>query len=409
MRGLALLLLLANIIFLWWQLSWLPSWLPWQPSDFTNKDVPSMGQPVSDLPKLVLWHESHSINGVASVSTNGKINHETNNQLNWMDIPSGKAQGVKESDSNITMADGKELLTKKMTSAPHDNEVKSVVGQHKPSKNSQFEDNNDSHRQPDDTHQNRQNFDNIDLVRNMGKLPDGSTKGSMEARTIETPSSPPSMGSKNGGGTRTMINLPGPPPLDTLENTSKLKNSPLAEEIKAVPVTAQPSIKIAQAPTKKASSVSVTCFKAGPYTSPVEAKKVADWLKSEGDATVEMKNQETPVSTKTWVYLPSLGSRQAAHLVVQRLFQQGIKDVTDQAIDSNNAISLGVFKNKDNATRRVKELQAKGYNEVKTEEHHENETTYWLTVKMAEYSQSVPDEFRKRFNGRPVLEAGTCE
>lgn len=372
MRSLALLLLLANIMFLGWQLSWLPSWLPWQPSDFI-KDVPSEAPPVSDLPRLVLLNESHSVGNVASVSTSDKISHgqvSTDNPSKTNGLAPVESVGIKRGDETSKAMEGKELLTGKMT--PVYNNDTNVSEKH-----GSFE-NTGAARESVDTHQNGQD---VNPGKNIGKMSTDSTTGG--AHTVAASTS-----------------LPAP----EWEKTAKPKNSPLAEEVKVAPA-AQAPIKVA--PVKKASSM--TCFKVGPYLPLAEAKKVADWLKSQGEVGVEVKNREIPVSTKTWVYLPPLGSRQEALRVVQRLTQQGIKDVTGQGIESNNAISLGVFKNKENAVRRVKELQAKGYNGVKTEEHHENETTYWLSVKIADNPKSVLSAFGKRFKEAPVLEEGTCE
>ncbi len=371
MRSLALLLLLANIVFLGWQLSWLPSWLPWQPSDFI-KDVPSEEPPVSDLPHLVLLNESHSVNNVASASASDKISHgqvSTDNPSKTNALAPVEAVEIKEGDEKPMATEGKELLTGKMTSVYNNDTNVSE-------KHGSFE-NSGALRESADTHQNRQD---VNHGKNVGKVSTDSTTGA--THTVVASSSPPA---------------------PVLENTSKPKNSPLAEEVKVAPA-AQAPIKAVQAPVKKASSM--TCFKAGPYLPLAEAKKVADWLKNQEKVSVEVKNREIPVPTKTWVYLPSLASRQAATRVVQRLTQQG---VTGQAIEPNNAISLGVFENKENVVRRVKELQAKGYNEVKTEEHHENKTTYWLSVKIADNPKSILSAFGKRFKEGPVPEEGTCE
>lgn len=373
MRSLALLLLLANIIFLGWQLSWLPLWLPWQPSDFI-KDAPSDEPLISDLPRLVLLNESHSVNNVASASASDKISHgqvSTNNPSRINGLASVEAVKIKEGDEKPKAIEGKELLTEKMT--PVYNNDTNVSERH-----GSFE-NSGAPRESADTHQNRQD---LNPGKNVGKVPTDSTTG-VGVHTVAASSSLPAK---------------------ELENTSKPKNSPLAEAVKVAPA-AQAPIKAAQTPVKKASSM--TCFKAGPYMPLAEAKKVADWLKSQGEVGVEVKNREIPVSTKTWVYLPSLGNRQAATRVVQRLTQQGVTG--SQVTEPNYAISLGVFENKENATRRVKELQAKGYNEVKTEEHHKNETTYWLNVKMTDNPKFVLSAFEKRFKEGPVPEEGTCE
>lgn len=393
MRSLALLLLLANIIFLWWQLSWLP-WLPWQPSQFIN-NMPSEESPVSDLPQLVLLKESNLNKAVVSVSASDKMGTgpvSTSSTTKSGAITPAEAVKVKAVDEKNTVAEENEEPAKAGDLAPAES-VKIKVGDENQAVAENEEPvavkivtayNNDANviEKSKQVETGNKNGDDkkvltrqeVDREKNEEKAPTDSTRGA----------------------THTAKALLTPPPSKTLENISKAKSSPLAEQFKSAPVV--------QAPVKNSSSV--TCFKAGPYVPLADAKKLADWLKSQAQVSVEVQNRETPVSTKTWVYLPPLGNRQAALRVVQRLSQQG---VTGQGIESNNAISLGIFKNKDNAARRVKELQAKGYDEVKTEEHHENETRYWLNVKIAGNPKSVLNAFEKRFKESPALEAETCE
>lgn len=77
------------------------------------------------------------------------------------------------------------------------------------------------------------------------------------------------------------------------------------------------------------------------------------------DVTV---NQQTAAeSMRYWVYIPSLRSAQAAQAKVEELQALGIDEmyvVQDQ--QSRNAISLGVFKDEQLATKLLEDLKSKG-------------------------------------------------
>ena len=75
----------------------------------------------------------------------------------------------------------------------------------------------------------------------------------------------------------------------------------------------------------------------------------------------------------------------------------------------NNAISLGRYRNPRNVQQRLKELSAKGYQNIKTQERYRSNTRYWLNVKiLPKESHSLLSAFEKRFKNL-TLKPVNCE
>jgi hypothetical protein len=76
---------------------------------------------------------------------------------------------------------------------------------------------------------------------------------------------------------------------------------------------------------------------------------------------VTVKQQTAEESTRFWVYIPSLRNAAAAQAKVEELKALGVEEmyvVQDQ--QSRNAISLGVFKDEQLATKLLEDLKSKG-------------------------------------------------
>lgn len=76
---------------------------------------------------------------------------------------------------------------------------------------------------------------------------------------------------------------------------------------------------------------------------------------------VTVKQQTAEESTRYWVYIPSLRNAAAAQAKVEELRALGVEEmyvVQDQ--QSRNAISLGVFKDEQLATKLLEDLKSKG-------------------------------------------------
>lgn len=95
-----------------------------------------------------------------------------------------------------------------------------------------------------------------------------------------------------------------------------------------------------------------------------------------------------------WVYLPPFGSRKEADGAAALLKKKGVTDiyvVTDEA--NRNAVSLGVFSQKDGAIQREKEIKKMGF-KAQMAERFRDEPRYWLDAKGAEAALPGAEAFK---------------
>jgi hypothetical protein len=82
-----------------------------------------------------------------------------------------------------------------------------------------------------------------------------------------------------------------------------------------------------------------------------------------------------------WVYLPPFGSRKEADAAANLLRTRGIGDlyvVTDEA--NRNAISLGVYNQRQGATDRLKDIRKHGF-KAEITERFRDEPRFWLDAR----------------------------
>ena len=79
-----------------------------------------------------------------------------------------------------------------------------------------------------------------------------------------------------------------------------------------------------------------------------------------------------------WVYLPALDSRDAALKSARQLNAAGVRDYyVVTAGDHENTVSLGLFRDRDNAARRQGQIAALGF-PARLEERTEVERVWWI-------------------------------
>ncbi|MDM8565900.1 hypothetical protein QUF74_09635 [Candidatus Halobeggiatoa sp. HSG11] len=184
---------------------------------------------------------------------------------------------------------------------------------------------------------------------------------------------------------------------------------------KKVVVTATKSIKVENKPVelapvskpKQAEKIIYTCFKSGPYNKVDIAENIVNWLKEKDNSIViNLKKQTDKKLVNTWVYLPPFGSLEEAKRIREYLNKVGIKEHRLVKGKLKNAISLGVYGVPTNAAIRVKELKAKGYNNVKIRENFKESTSYWLNIKTL--SSDLTDSFNNKFKDSTLITVA-CE
>lgn len=147
-------------------------------------------------------------------------------------------------------------------------------------------------------------------------------------------------------------------------------NDPSDEEMPAVPVA------------EKVVSEQPRCYTLGPFADQADADSVRRELEELADRVALRKRAEREVH-RYWIYIPSLGSRTQAIEVSKSLARNNIKDYyIVRSGDNNNAISLGHFREKKHADRRIRLLESLGF-EVNKEQIYRQYDLFWLDFRLA--------------------------
>ncbi|MDJ0863028.1 MAG: SPOR domain-containing protein [Gammaproteobacteria bacterium] len=122
-----------------------------------------------------------------------------------------------------------------------------------------------------------------------------------------------------------------------------------------------------------------TCLAVGPFSADDPVADLLDWLQGNGaETTSRWSERETP--SRYWVYLPPLETVEQARAVLRRLKDDGLQDyIRVMRGPMRNAISLGLFKQRDSAERRLAQLRAKGY-APELDIRYKSERVRWLDV-----------------------------
>lgn len=104
------------------------------------------------------------------------------------------------------------------------------------------------------------------------------------------------------------------------------------------------------------------CVHAGKFKDRKALAGAVEWMHSRGAEVFDLRHKENRVVRSYRVYLPALPSAKEAATKLRELRGRGIRDVAVIRKGARaNEISLGVFKSKSNAERRVAELRKLGY------------------------------------------------
>jgi len=112
------------------------------------------------------------------------------------------------------------------------------------------------------------------------------------------------------------------------------------------------------------------CLSLGPFSTPADLRKAMNALMPQVES---IQYREVPgVSLRGYrVYLPAAGSRAEALEAARSLATHGVSDTyVVTAGDQQNTVSLGIFRELENATQRREQVAALGYNptvEARTE------------------------------------------
>ncbi|AVP97376.1 SPOR domain-containing protein [Ahniella affigens] len=134
---------------------------------------------------------------------------------------------------------------------------------------------------------------------------------------------------------------------------------------------------MAEAPMAPTDLARLSCTQLGPFGTQADLRRTMNALTPRVDR-VQFRETRTTRSRGWWVYLPAFKDRSEALSAARNLSEKGIRDYyVVTAGDQQNTISLGLFRARENADRRVAELQGLGFAPSMTERTDEL-PEYWL-------------------------------
>jgi len=140
--------------------------------------------------------------------------------------------------------------------------------------------------------------------------------------------------------------------------------------------------------TLETQAVQEVCHRIGYFSNDAELQTVTGWFREEGISVSQVQTIEN-VFIGYWVHLPAYPNQAAAQQVVSALREKGIQDLfVELRAPHTNAISLGLFKQKSGADRRLKQLQTLGF-PAKIANREPEQTVNWLEFDL-DINQEVP-------------------
>lgn len=121
----------------------------------------------------------------------------------------------------------------------------------------------------------------------------------------------------------------------------------------------------------------LSCHTLGPLPSRVDARRVAESIAAD---VFQFRQRETREQRAIghWVYLPAVATRDDALAIARELSAQGMRDYyVVTAGDQENTISLGLFRDENNALRRQQLVVALGFPAQLTQRIDET-PVYWI-------------------------------
>ncbi|HRQ64427.1 MAG TPA: SPOR domain-containing protein [Xanthomonadaceae bacterium] len=158
------------------------------------------------------------------------------------------------------------------------------------------------------------------------------------------------------------------------------------ETAAGAPVAAE----LAAAPEPLSALPAKRCHTLGPFSTQAELRRVMDVLAPLAER-IQFREGRQMASRGYWVYIPPLPTRSEALGVARELSARGIRDYyVVTAGDQENTVSLGLFRDPDNAERRRAEVAALGFAPA-LRARSEEQNVWW--VDMAE-DPAAPVDWR---------------
>jgi hypothetical protein len=145
------------------------------------------------------------------------------------------------------------------------------------------------------------------------------------------------------------------------------------------------------------------CVSLGPFASLPAADLAAARLTDE-KLSAARRSEERRSESSYWVHLAPFASRKAAEQRIKELERLGVRDVlVMQDAGGQQAVSLGLFTQADNAQKRLQELAQKGV-AAQQEIRFRTETLVWFDLRLPEPADAVLERLRAIGWGAPGIE-----
>jgi hypothetical protein len=197
---------------------------------------------------------------------------------------------------------------------------------------------------------------------------------------------------------------PGVPELKLVREAAE--PTPASSRSQPQPTTGSPTVVASGAEAtadqaKTPVSSKQACHAIGPFADEGKGREVADRLRQSG-VVGDLRKYEEP-DNRYWVYLPPYGTQGAAFQAEKALKQQGIVDIQVLAGGAKkNAVSLGVFRDRAIAERRVQQIQGMDY-APNLEVLERTRATYWLEYPAGADKVLSDDQWQALSNDYPGL------
>ena len=136
----------------------------------------------------------------------------------------------------------------------------------------------------------------------------------------------------------------------------------MASDVSPAPQSGMRAAGSGERPSDASSVQERACASAGGFSDPHAVTLAEQWLESQGAQDILLVREKRETIRSYRVHLPPLENRESAARKVRELRGKGIRDVSIITNGSlRNGVSLGVYKNRSNADKRLEVLGALGY------------------------------------------------
>jgi hypothetical protein len=135
------------------------------------------------------------------------------------------------------------------------------------------------------------------------------------------------------------------------------------------------------------------CVSIGPFATAELADKAQVRLVEAKQVAIR-RSEENKIESSYWVHLAPFGNRQQAERRLKEVERLGIRDILIMPdADGKPAISLGLFTSADNAQKRLQELAQKGV-QAQQEVRYRTERLSWFDLRLPEPAGAVLERLR---------------